>query len=97
VAAPVPRAPGRGVRIGAGVLTAIGLGALGAAIGVDVAGRQSYDALAGSCAPSCSDASIERLRLSEAAAIGLYAAAGATLSTSLVLFSIELARSRHRR
>jgi hypothetical protein len=92
-----PRPLPRGYLISGGVLTAVGLGALAAAIGVDVSGRQTYDNLTMTCAPSCSQSAVDGLRVSEAAAIGLYVTAGATLTTSLVLFSIDLARARHRR
>jgi hypothetical protein len=94
VATAPPARPRHGYRVGGGVLLAFGLGALGAAIGVDVAGRGQLDALQTSCAPSCSQGQVESLHLSEHAAIGLYAAAGATLTTSLILFSVDLARSR---
>jgi hypothetical protein len=97
VATRPPRPVPRGYLISGGVLTAIGLGALAAAIGVDVSGRQTYDELSMTCAPLCSQSAVDSLRVSEAAAIGLYATAGATLTTSLILFSIDLARSRHRR
>jgi hypothetical protein len=97
VAARPPRPVPRGYLISGGVLTAVGLGALAAAIGVDVSGRQTYDNLTMTCAPSCSPSAVDGLRVSEAAAIGLYVTAGATLTTSLILFSIDLARTHRRR
>ncbi|MDB4969800.1 MAG: hypothetical protein JWN44_5489 [Myxococcales bacterium] len=93
----VAAAPARarhGYRIAGGVLAGLGLGALGAGIAIDVDGRHQLDALQTSCAPACSQSQVDSLKLSEGVAIGLYAAAGAVLTTSVILFTVDLARSR---
>jgi hypothetical protein len=84
-------------RVAGAIFGSIGLGLLGAAIGVDVTGRDHYDQLVSSCAPMCSQASVDDLHTSEQAAIGLYASAGALLVTSVVLLSVDLARGASRR
>jgi hypothetical protein len=92
-AAPRARHP---YRIAGGVLTALGLGVLGAGLGVDVDGRQQLDTLLSSCAPSCMQADVDALHDSERTAIALYAAGGAIVATGVVLFAVDLAKS-HRR
>jgi hypothetical protein len=91
---PAPRGHARPQQVAGGVIAGLGLGALAAAIGVDVTGRQQYDALASSCAPSCSQSAVDGLRLRENAAIGLYASAGAAITTSVILLCVDHFRSR---
>jgi hypothetical protein len=94
-AAPPPRHR-HPYRIGGGVLAALGLGALGAAVGVDVAGGARLDTLLGSCAPTCAQSDVDALRVSENAAIALYATGGVALASAVVLISVDLAHSRRR-
>lgn len=93
--ASAPRRDRHPLRIGGGVLVALGLGALGAGIGIDVDGRHQLDQLQASCAPSCSASQVDGLKATEHTVIGLYAGAGAALATSFILFTVDLARSRH--
>jgi hypothetical protein len=83
-------------RVAGGVLAALGVGALGAALGVDIDGRQQLDTLLSSCAPSCMQSDVDALHDREHTAIALYAVGGAVAVTSVVLFTIDLAKS-HRR
>jgi hypothetical protein len=75
-----------------GVLGGLGLASLAAALAVDITGRHSYDALLQSCAPNCSAGSVDRLHQQEAAAIGLYVAAGVTLVAATVVLAVQIAR-----
>jgi hypothetical protein len=68
-------------------LAGVGLLALGAAIGTDVASRNDYDQLLRDCAPDCASApNYDRYGRERNAALALYPIAAVTLATSAVLF-----------
>jgi hypothetical protein len=78
-------------------LGGVGLLALGAAIGTDVASRQDYDQLLRDCAPDCAQApNYDRFNAERSAALALYPIAAVTLATSVALFIYDGVRYRGR-
>jgi hypothetical protein len=78
-------------------LAAIGLAALGGAIGSDVASRNDYDRLLRECAPDCASApDYDRYHRERTAAITLYPVASVALVAGAILFIYDGVHYRRR-
>jgi hypothetical protein len=78
-------------------LASVGLLALGAAIGTDVASRNDYDQLLRDCAPDCAGApNYDRYTRERTAALTLYPIAAVTLTAAAVLFVYDGVRYHKR-
>lgn len=92
---PAARHDSAAVKTAGWVIGGLGVATLGGAIAVDVTGRQRYDSLLGSCAPNCSQTSVDQLKQTANASIGMYTVGAAAVATSLILLVVDAAHRAH--
>jgi hypothetical protein len=86
-----------GLRTSRWVVGAVGLAAIGAAIGADAAGHDDFNQLKRDCAPDCStNPRYSRYQQERTAAIALYSVGAVVVTTSVVLFIAEAVTRRRR-